>query len=108
MRPAQRVPETLPDSRLLKQFQATQQHLAMVVDEHGTVTGAVTLENVLEQIVGPLEYEFDSELPDIVRDGPAPQATSERDQWVRRTYRRNQCRDIGASPRRERQSQAWA
>ena len=44
--------------------------LDMVVDEHGTVAGAVTLENVLEQIVGPLEYEFDSELPDIVRDGP--------------------------------------
>ena len=70
MRPAQRVPETLPVSRLLRQFQATQQHLAMVVDEHGTVAGAVTLENVLEQIVGPLDDEFDSQQPDIVRDGP--------------------------------------
>jgi CBS domain containing-hemolysin-like protein len=40
-----------------------------VVDEYGTVVGIVTLENVLEQIIGPVEDEFDAESPDIVPDG---------------------------------------
>jgi len=48
------VPETLRISRLLRQFQETHQHLAFVVDECGTVLGCVTLEDVLEQIVGPV------------------------------------------------------
>jgi CBS domain containing-hemolysin-like protein len=63
------VPETMPISRLLRQFQAIRQHLAFVVDEYGTVIGIVTLENVLEQIVGPVEDEFDVETPTVVPDG---------------------------------------
>ncbi len=70
IRKPQFVPETLPISRLLRQFQATRQHLAFVVNEYGTIAGIVTLETVLEQIVGPVEDEFDMEPPDIVRDGP--------------------------------------
>ena len=70
MREAQFVPETLPISRLLRQFQATRQHLAFVVDEHGTSVGIITLETVLEQIVGPVEDEFDMEPPDIVAVAP--------------------------------------
>lgn len=66
IRPPKQVPETMPISKLLRHFQASHQHLAFVVDEHGTVTGIVTLENVLEQIVGPVEDEFDSEEPEIV------------------------------------------
>ena len=69
MREPQFVPETLPISRLLRQFQATRQHLAFVVDEYGTIVGIVTLETVLEQIVGPVEDEFDMEPPDIVSVG---------------------------------------
>ncbi|MGD2268757.1 MAG: hemolysin family protein [Desulfobacterales bacterium] len=69
MRPPQFVPETLPVRRLLRQFQATRQHMAFVVDEHGTVMGIVTLENVLEPIVGSVEDEFDNEPPEIVRIG---------------------------------------
>ena len=70
MRPPQFVPEILPLRRLLRQFQATRQHMAFMVDEHGTVTGLLTLENVLEPIVGSLEDEFDDEPPDIYPEGP--------------------------------------
>ncbi|MCA9188913.1 MAG: hemolysin family protein [Pirellulaceae bacterium] len=66
MRPPRQVPETMPISRLLRHFQATHQLMAVVVDEYGTVVGIVTLENVLEQIVGPVEDEFDSEPKEIV------------------------------------------
>ncbi|MCK5941881.1 MAG: HlyC/CorC family transporter [Planctomycetes bacterium] len=66
MRPPRNVPEAMPISKLLRHFQTSHQHLAFVVDEHGTVTGLVTLENVIEQIVGPVEDEFDSEEPAIV------------------------------------------
>ncbi|UCH19538.1 MAG: HlyC/CorC family transporter [Deltaproteobacteria bacterium] len=69
MRSPQFVPETLPIRRLLGQFQSTHQHLAFVVDEHGTVMGIVTLENVLEPIVGSVEDEFDNETPEIAKVG---------------------------------------
>jgi CBS domain containing-hemolysin-like protein len=69
MRPPQFVPETLPISRLLRQFQTTHQHMAFIVDEHGTVMGIVSLENVLEPIVGSVEDEFDNEPPEIVKTG---------------------------------------
>jgi CBS domain containing-hemolysin-like protein len=66
MRPPHFVPETMPMSRLLRYFQAVRQHSALVVNELGTVTGMVTLENAIEQIVGPVEDEFDVETPEIV------------------------------------------
>jgi CBS domain containing-hemolysin-like protein len=56
-------------SRLLSHFRATRQHMALVVDEFGTVVGMVTLENVLEEIVGPMQDEFDVESPDVVPEG---------------------------------------
>ena len=59
----------MPISQLLRHFQKSHQLMAMVVDEHGTVVGIVTLENVLEQIIGSVEDEFDTETPDIERDG---------------------------------------
>ncbi|MEK6235140.1 MAG: hemolysin family protein [Planctomycetales bacterium] len=64
-REAHHVPETMPVSQLLRHFQATHQLMAMVVDEHGTIVGLVTLENVLEEIIGPVEDEFDAETPDF-------------------------------------------
>ena len=70
IRPPQYVPETMPVRRLLRQFQSTRQHLAFLVDEYGTVSGIVTLENILEAIIGPVEDEFDDEQPEIVREGP--------------------------------------
>ena len=69
-RPPKKVPESMPISRVLRHFQVTHQLLALVVDEYGTVIGIVTLENVLEEIVGPVEDEFDVEEPNIVPSGP--------------------------------------
>ena len=71
MRPPKKVPESMPISRVLQHFQATHQLLAFVIDEYGTVTGIVTLENVLERIVGSVEDEFDTEDPSIVPVGPS-------------------------------------
>ena len=70
VRPPQYVPETMPVRRLLRQFQSTHQHLAFLVDEYGTVSGIVSLENILEAIIGPVEDEFDDEQPEIVSEGP--------------------------------------
>ena len=70
MRPPKKVPENMPISKLLRHFQATHQLLAFVMDEYGTMVGIVTLENVLEQIIGDVADEFDTEDPDIVPEGP--------------------------------------
>ena len=68
-RPLRHIPETLPISRLLREMQKTHQHMVLVDDEHGSVVGIVTMENVVEQIVGEVQDEFDSEPPEIVREG---------------------------------------
>ena len=62
LRPAQIVPETKDLGALLADFRRTKQHMAIVVDEYGAMQGIVTLEDVLEEIVGEIEDEFD--LPD--------------------------------------------
>jgi CBS domain containing-hemolysin-like protein len=69
MRPPKKIPENLPINKLLGHFQATHQHMAFVVDEYGTIIGVVTLENVVEEIVGNVADEFDTEDPEIVPDG---------------------------------------
>jgi CBS domain containing-hemolysin-like protein len=68
-RPPHHVPETMPMSQLLRHFQRTHQLMALVADEYGTIVGVVTLENVMEQIVGSVEDEFDTEPPFITADG---------------------------------------
>lgn len=70
MRPPKKVPESMQISKLLRHFQGTHQLMAFVLDEHGTVIGIVTLENVLEEIIGNVADEFDIEDPQIVPDGP--------------------------------------
>jgi putative hemolysin len=62
LRPAYVVPETKDLAALLGEFRRTNQHMAIVVDEYGSTMGIVTLEDLLEQIVGDIEDEFD--LPD--------------------------------------------
>jgi putative hemolysin len=62
LRPAYFVPETKDLAALLAEFRKTNQHMAVVVDEYGATEGIVTLENVLEEIVGEIEDEYD--LPD--------------------------------------------
>lgn len=54
------IPELLPVTKLLRQFQNSRMHLAVVVDEYGATQGIVTMEDVLEQIVGEIEDEFDT------------------------------------------------
>ena len=70
LRPPKKIPETMPISRVLRHFQATHQLMAFVIDEYGTITGMVTLENVLEKIVGAVDDEFDHADPDVVPAGP--------------------------------------
>jgi CBS domain containing-hemolysin-like protein len=62
VRPAYIVPETKDLAALLAEFRRTNQHMAIVVDEYGAMEGIVTLEDLLEEIVGEIEDEFD--LPD--------------------------------------------
>jgi putative hemolysin len=62
LRPPLVVPETKDLAAMLAEFRRTNQHMAIVVDEYGTMEGIVTLEDLLEEIVGEIEDEFD--LPD--------------------------------------------
>ncbi len=62
------VPESLPLMRLLRSFQDSHRHLAIVVDEYGDVKGLATLEDVLEEIVGDIRDESDRPTRDIVEN----------------------------------------
>jgi CBS domain containing-hemolysin-like protein len=57
------VPETKPLSQMIEQFRQGASHMAMVVDEFGTIAGMLTVEDVLEQLVGRIEDEHDERLP---------------------------------------------
>jgi magnesium and cobalt transporter len=59
LRPAVFVPETKGLNDLLREFRGNRNHLAVVIDEFGRVAGLITIEDVLEQIVGEIEDEFD-------------------------------------------------
>jgi putative hemolysin len=59
IRPHMVVPETKPVSQMLEQFRHQRSHMALVVDEFGTIVGLLTVEDVLEQIVGSIEDEHD-------------------------------------------------
>jgi CBS domain containing-hemolysin-like protein len=69
MRPAYFVPETKRLSELLRELQADQVHLAVVVDEFGGTAGLVTIEDLLEEIVGEIVDEYDVEEPLVVDQG---------------------------------------
>ena len=70
IRPVAFVPESMPVADLLKEFQKVKQKLAVVVDEHGSVSGLVTMEDVVEEIVGEIQDEYDTEEAQIVENGP--------------------------------------
>ncbi len=57
------VPETKPLAQMLEEFKQGRSHMALVVDEWGTIVGLVTVEDVLEQIVGPIRDEYDETAP---------------------------------------------
>ncbi len=70
LRPAVFIPESKRLNVLLREFRASRNHMAIVVDEYGGVAGVVTIEDVLEQIVGDIEdeYDFDEAAGNIVLD----------------------------------------
>jgi len=71
LHPVHLVPETKKVGELLKELQKRRSHMAVVVDEHGSVSGLVTLEDLLEQIVGEIQDEYDWEERPVekMRDG---------------------------------------
>jgi CBS domain containing-hemolysin-like protein len=64
------VPETLTLDRLLRRMRVDHTHMAAVLDEYGGVSGIVTMENVIEEIVGEIQDEFDREPPDLQQTAP--------------------------------------
>ena len=70
LRPAVFIPESKRLNVLLREFRANRNHIAIVVDEYGGVSGLVTIEDVLEQIVGDIddEYDFDEAEDNIILD----------------------------------------
>ncbi|MEL7003941.1 MAG: hemolysin family protein, partial [Bacteroidota bacterium] len=62
------VPETIHIHALLQTFRQSKQHMALVEDEYGTIIGLVTLENVIEILVGSVQDEFDAEKPEIEKE----------------------------------------
>ncbi len=70
LRPAVFIPESKRLNVLLKEFRSNRNHIAIVVDEYGGVAGLITIEDVLEQIVGEIEdeFDFDEAEDNIIRD----------------------------------------
>jgi CBS domain containing-hemolysin-like protein len=71
MRPVHYVPDSKPADALLSEMQAMRQHIAIVVDEYGGTAGLVTIEDVLEEIVGEITDEYDAEEvePEVLEGG---------------------------------------
>jgi putative hemolysin len=69
MRPAHFVPESKKVADLLREMQKEKFHQAMVYDEHGSVTGIVSLEDLLEELVGEITDEYDREEPEVLQLG---------------------------------------
>jgi CBS domain containing-hemolysin-like protein len=79
-RPIARVAESTRLDEVLREMRRDRRHLALVLDEHGTVVGLITLEDILEEVVGEIEDEFDPQAGEVIRrdgdglwiDGSAP------------------------------------
>ena len=73
IRPASFVPDSKPVDELLRQMQAQRNHVAIVIDEYGGTAGLVTIEDILEEIVGEITDEYDNEQPPVewLSDGSA-------------------------------------
>jgi CBS domain containing-hemolysin-like protein len=78
MRPATYVPDSKPIDALLREMQARQIHCAVVIDEYGGTAGLVTIEDILEEIVGEITDEYDEENNDITKLGEGRYRVSSR------------------------------
>jgi CBS domain containing-hemolysin-like protein len=65
MRTASYVPDSKPVDELLRQMQAQRSHMVIVIDEYGGTAGLVTIEDILEEIVGEITDEYDNERPPV-------------------------------------------
>ena len=90
LRPAVFVPESKRLNVLLREFRASRNHMAIVVDEYGGVAGLVTIEDVLEQIVGDIEdeYDFDEAADNILPGARRPLPRQGADRRSRTSTRR--------------------
>jgi putative hemolysin len=71
VRPVPFVPETKPIRDLLKELQRSTTHMAIVIDEYGSVSGLITIEDLLEEIVGEIRDEVDPHARDIIKESPS-------------------------------------
>ena len=76
IRPVHFVPESMRVSQLLKEFQRRKEKMAMVVDEHGGVAGLATVEDLIEEIVGEIQDEYDAEDSLVTQNGPGDYTVS--------------------------------
>jgi magnesium and cobalt transporter len=70
LRPPFLIPESKVIGELLKEFKSNRRHIAIVIDEYGGVAGLITLEDILEEIVGDIQDEHDTEEAELVTEGP--------------------------------------
>lgn len=70
LRPVFFIPESMKVAELLKELQERKQKIAIVVDEHGGVSGLVTMEDLMEEIVGEIQDEYDKEKVQFIKQGP--------------------------------------
>jgi CBS domain containing-hemolysin-like protein len=69
MRSVLMIPETKRIAQLLKEFQLKHQQIAVVIDEYGGTQGIVTMEDILEELVGEIQDEYDNEIPFVEKKG---------------------------------------
>lgn len=67
MKPVSFIPETRNIERLFKQMQAKKNHMAVVIDEYGQTSGIVTMEDIIEEVVGNIQDEYDEDVEEIVK-----------------------------------------
>ncbi len=103
LRPAIKVPESKRLNALLKNFRDTQNHMAIVVNEYGGIAGLITIEDVLEQIVGEIDDEHDYEEEDyLIKEGEdntfvvkARTPVDEFNEYFKTSFDENQFNTIG-------------